>query len=187
VTAGPATPASTASTPAAITAGSCQSQPIRGFGLVYSQNAALAARLGCALSPETGVPINRQAFDNGTMLQPAGSTDILVLRRDGTYTSAPNGWQVGTVLADVGTPPASHVAPAQGFGALWRQLGGPQSPLGWATGPSATIDGAIETFASGRMIWTADRMIYALFDNGTYQPFADNFIESPATSSGSGG
>jgi hypothetical protein len=185
-TAAPATPVP-AATPAAITAGGCQTQPIRGFGLVYSQNAALSARLGCALGPEAGTKINRQAFDNGTMLQPAGSADITVLRKDGTYTSAPNGWQDGMILPDVGAAPTGHVVPAQGFGALWRQFGGPQSPLGWATGPAATIDGAIETFANGRMFWTADRMIYALFDNGTYQPFADNFVESPAPSSGSAG
>jgi hypothetical protein len=90
----------------------------------------------------------------------------------------PDTWQVGQVLPDVGAPPANLIAPVQGFGAAWRQLGGPTSQLGWATGPSATIQGAAETFTHGRMVWTADKLIYALLDDGTSQTFPDTFVDS---------
>ncbi len=176
-------------TPAApvTSASACATQPVRGFALIYRQNAGVASRLGCAQSAETASDVGRQAFDNGTMLRPAGAGNILVLKRDGSWLTVPDAWQEGQALSDVGPPPSGHVSPTGAIGAAWRKLGGPKSPLGWPTATGANLSGALETFAGGRMIWTGDRLIYALFGDGTYQSFPDTFVDATPTPTGSGG
>jgi hypothetical protein len=185
-TAAAAAPKPGAATAAAGLAG-CGTQIIRGFGIVYHQNAAIAAKLNCATSAETAIEVDKQTFENGVMLRLAGTTTIDVLRKDGTWSQIPDTYQEGQALSDVGAPPSGRYAPVGAFGALWRQQSGPQSPLGWATTQSGRATGAVQPFVNGRMIWTPDRQIYALTSDGTYQAFPDTFVDATATPAGSGG
>ncbi len=156
--------------------GGCSIQPVRGFGLVWQQNPTVVSKLGCALAGETGIGITRETFDNGLMLWPGNIGNILVFRHDGTWAGYPNSWQAGQPLADVGAPPAGHVAPTGGFGQLWRQQPSVRPALGWATAADQLAPGATENFAKGQMLWTNDHMIYVLFGDGTYQSFVDSFV-----------
>ncbi len=176
-----ATPPGAASTNASPTASGCPTQPIRGFGVVYTQNPSVAARLGCAEAAEVGIPAGRQTFENGLMLWRGDTREFVVLRRDHTWTSYPDTWQVTDALADVGPPPAGRFAPVRGYGKVWRQQPGVRSALGWATETDQSLAGAVEPFAHGRLLWTSDRVIYALYADGTWQSFVDTFVDPTPT------
>jgi hypothetical protein len=155
--------------------GGCVNPPVRGFGLIYQQNASVATRLGCPLGSEAGTQITQQPFDGGQMLWPGNVGDILVLKRDGTWTGYPNTWQAGQPLTDPGAPPAGHLAPVGSFGKIWGEQAGVRSALGWATAAAQPVQAAEQTFAQGRMLWTADHSIYVLYPDDTWQSFADTF------------
>jgi serine/threonine-protein kinase len=65
--------------------------PIRGFGTVWRNNAAVQEYLGWGLGPERGLTGVYQSFDGGAMLYSTALNDdeprIYVLFDDGTYTT----------------------------------------------------------------------------------------------------
>jgi hypothetical protein len=75
------------------------------------------------------------------------------------------------------------VAPQGGFAAIYSANPSLQQALGCAMGPAVAVNSAVQEFESGRMIWTSQvgdlppGAIYALFNAGTYQRFADNWVE----------
>jgi hypothetical protein len=168
----PAGPAS----PTTVAAPGCAIQPVRGFGLLYATAATVAARLGCPVEPETGLPTSIQKFEGGTMIEIAPR--IFVLRgRDGTWSSYPDAYQPGRPLPTPGlSPPAGRFAPTGGFGLVWQEHAPVRQQLGWATAAGQDFpNGATEMFAHGRMIWTPDKVIYVLDADNTWQSFPDNF------------
>src|SRR6185437_15914979 len=54
------TPATSPPVPTRSVASACRVQPVRGFGLVYTANAAVASRLGCAFEAEVGTTLSMQ-------------------------------------------------------------------------------------------------------------------------------
>lgn len=159
----------------------CRIYPIRGFGLVYRESPEVAARLGCARAEEAPVPLARQSFERGLMLWRADTREILVFRRDGTWTVHGDTWQEGDLLADAGTPPDGLFAPVRRFGKLWRQLPEVRQALGWATAAEEPLPGAFQQFDGGRMIWTGDQVVYILYPDGRWQGFVDRYVEPTAT------
>lgn len=175
--AGPTTPVA----PATGSGSGCPITPIRGFGLVYSSHPDVASRLGCASATEIGSSSLRQTFEHGVMIRRDDVRQIFVIRADGSWSVSPDTYQDGEALADVGPAPAGRQAPLQGFGKLWRQQPGLRQTLGWATAPAQEVAGAYEDFAAGHMVWTSDRLIYALFADGTSRSFPDQFVEPTST------
>lgn len=178
-------PGTPAPSPTAAAGGSvaptCSIHPVRGFGLVYNTHPDVAARLGCASATEIGAGSTRQTFEHGLMIRRDDVRQIFVIKGDGTWAVFPDTYQDGEALADVGPAPAGRLVPAHGFGKLWREQAGLRQALGWATGPEQGVSGAYEDFAAGRMLWTSDRTIYALYSDGTWRSFADLFVDPTAT------
>lgn len=177
------TPAPTPTSGAAAGGGSsaCSIRPVRGFGLVYTTHPDVATRLGCASAPEIGSGSTRQTFEHGLMIRRDDVRQIFVIKGDGTWAVFPDTYQDGEALSDVGPAPAGRQAPSHGFGKVWREQAGLRQALGWATDAEQGVSGAFEDFAAGRMVWTSDRTIYALFSDGTWRSFADLFVDPTAT------
>ncbi|HEX9017250.1 MAG TPA: hypothetical protein VF960_14765, partial [Chloroflexota bacterium] len=158
----------------------CAVVPVRGLGLVYDANPTLATRLGCAQADATSVQIVRETFERGLMMWRSDTKEIVVIRRDGDWTAYKDTYVNGEVLSDVGTPPAGLAAPVRSLGKVWRQTDVRQA-LGWATGGEQQLTGSVQEFANGRMIWTADKLIYALVTGGSWQSFVDSYPDPTPT------
>ncbi|HLZ08952.1 MAG TPA: hypothetical protein VKT80_10220, partial [Chloroflexota bacterium] len=179
VNSGSATPtAANASPTPSVAASTCPAQPVRGFGLLYSSNAPVAARLGCAVEGEVGTTSAVQIFDGGVMLEFGNSKQVLILLNAGaTWSAIPDSYQAGKPLPTATVvPPAGRVAPVNAFGLAWQQQADARAQLGWPTGPEQQFPtGATELFAHGRMLWTPNLVDYVLFFDGTWQSYPDKF------------
>jgi hypothetical protein len=149
--------------------------------LIYGSNPALAAKLGCAEAEEEAVQVVRQAFESGLMIWRSDTGQITVIRRDGDWSVHRDGWKEGEPLADPGAAPAGLSAPERGFGKLWRDVPEIRQALGWARGGEQQLVGAVQPFARGQMLWTADKQIYVLLDGGSWRSFADSYAAPTAT------
>jgi hypothetical protein len=161
--------------PSAAVGAVCATQPVRGFGLLYTTNASVASRLGCAVDSEVGSPSSTQPFESGLMFWIA--KQVYVLRNSNSWSVFVDNYQNGQPLP---TPtvvaPAGRFAPLGEFGLVWEQQPDVRSQLGWATGPIlAGNTGAQERFAHGTMVWTPTKTIYVLYSDNTWQSFPDNF------------
>ncbi|HVC33684.1 MAG TPA: zf-HC2 domain-containing protein [Chloroflexota bacterium] len=164
--------------PAAGPGAACSIHPVRGFGLVYDGHPDVAARLGCASATEIGSGATRETFQHGLMIRRDDVRQIFVIRDDGTWFVYPDTYQNGEALPDVGAAPAGLFAPVGGLGKLWREQSGLRQALGWATAPEQGVSGAYQDFAAGRMVWTSDKTIYALYSDGTWKSFPDTFVDA---------
>lgn len=111
------------------------------------------------------------------MLRRADTREILVLRRNGTWSLHRDSWREGDSLSDVGAAPAGKIAPERGFGKLWRQQPDLRLTLGWATGVEESLRGSAQEFAGGHMLGADYRLIYVLYQDGSWQSFADTVSE----------
>lgn len=182
-------PASQATAPSASPApapavASCPAQPVRGFGLVYTGQANVATRLGCASDKEVGFSATLQSFEHGVMIQRLDTHQVFVVHADGSWSVYPDTFQTGKPLPSVGSPPANLVAPTGGIGLVWQQQAGVRQALGWATGPDQAVSGAWQGFAGGQMLWTSAGRIYVLYSDKTSANFPDKFV-TPTSSIGS--
>lgn len=159
-------------TPAAGTTATCNGQPTNDIGNVYNAQPTVASRLGCATGPGVNMQLARETFQHGLMLWLSGPKQIVVIQSNGTWKMYPDTWQEGEPLADVGPAPAGLVAPVRGFGKVWRDESGVRAALGWGTAPEQSVAGAVESFAHGQMVSTADHEVYVLFEDGTEQMFS---------------
>ena len=168
-------PTGPAPTPTSLTA-ACPAQSVRGFGLVYGREKVVSDRLRCPLVAEAAIDMTVQKFENGVMLQWSGSPEIIVLRADGSWAPHPSTWKGGDAIASAGTPPQGLQAPRSAFGKLWSENASIQEALGWAITEQQGVTGAIQNYAGGRMLWTPDSVIHVLYNEQTWQRFADEFV-----------
>src|SRR5258708_29025723 len=67
---------------------------------------------------------------------------------------------------------------------MLTQDGGPKAALGCAAGPATAITAAILSFENGSMLYASqlgdlgNKLIYVLYNNGTYQRFDDTWVEN---------
>lgn len=181
------TPAQSTPSPApthaatATTGAACATMPVRGFGLVYSQHADVAAHLGCAKDHEIGAQSTLQTFEHGVMIRRDDVRQIFVIQDNGKWAEYPDTYQDGEALPTVGPVPSGKFAPAHGFGKLWQEQAGLRQALGWATSAEQAVDGAYQSFAAGQMVWTSQRTIYVLYADGTWHSYPDTFVDPTAT------
>lgn len=143
------------------------------FGALIAAVPSIASKMGCAQAPETSVQLVRQSFEHGQMLWRSDTDEIIVLPRDGGWSVYPDSWAEGETLSDPGNPPSGLIAPARGFGKLWRVRPDVRASLGWATGNEQQFSGAVQEFAGGRMLWASDRSITVLYTGGSWQGLPD--------------
>jgi hypothetical protein len=164
--------------PTTSVASACPAQTVRGFGLIYTTNAAVASRLGCALEGEAGTSSATQPFENGLLIAFGVTKQIFVLKNSGaTWVAYPDDYQSGQPLPTATVvAPTGRFAPSGGFGLAWERQPDVRAQLGWAMAPEQDFTtGALQIFAHGRMFWTADKMIYVLYSDNTWQKFPDTF------------
>jgi|GEM_PF-4897211 len=142
------------SSPAATSAAACEVQPVRGFGLLYTTVPQVATNLGCAAGPEAGISLSVQAYANGRTIVAPDQKVTYVLQSNGTWTK------------QTGSPALSSAAAAA---------------LGAPAGSVQNVGGAVENFQHGLLLWTPDRVIYALFADGTWSQHDDTFVDATAT------
>ncbi len=137
-----------------------------------------AGRLGCPATAAEQRMLAQQPFEQGTMIWDSGPRRIYVLLAPGTWQSFDDTWVDGQDPAyDPALPPPPQ-QPQRGFGKVWReQLGGPQAATGWALENERAVDGWVQAFEHGLLVWTdaplpaggSPGTAYLLFDDGTWQ------------------
>lgn len=158
----------------------CPIQPVRGFGTLYHSQPKVAARLGCARHREAGMDLIAESFQHGHMLWLGDRQQIVALLDDGHWSSYPDTFN-GTETV---TPTPGE--PVRGFGRVWRDTPKLRDAIGATTAPEQTVGAAVEDFEHGTLVWTADRTIYVLYADNTWEKYADTFVDltpTPATGS----
>ena len=150
-------------------------EPSGKFGKVWRENPPVAQRLGLAVEDERAPQMARQEFERGKMLYVGDSKRIFLLAPNGRWQGYDDTWSAGQPEDDPSlVAPPGLFQPRFGFGKVWRDWlrGTPLDP-GWARTPEAGYPGAAMRFERGLMLWTDERLIYGLYDDGTYRVFPD--------------
>ncbi|NLF10179.1 MAG: hypothetical protein GX597_00145 [Anaerolineaceae bacterium] len=135
-----------------------------------------AGRLGCPAGQAEQRMLAQQPFEQGTMIWDSGPRRIYVLLSSGTWQAFDDTWVDGQDLTyDPALPPPPR-QPQRGFGKVWReQMGGAQAAIGWATENERSVDGWVQRFNGGLLVWTdaplggAGGTAHLLYDDGTWQ------------------
>jgi hypothetical protein len=162
----------------------CADMPVRGFGLLWNSNPAVAQAVGCPLAPETGLSARVQLYQSGVMIW--------------LDTLSPNIDQAPWVLTLIGDSAARYRVPANGpsweagsseptgaFEWVWNNIYSVQQSIGGALDPWYAADAAIQRFDHGTMLWlkqppSGDRPMIFVFPDDllnaattTYQAYVD--------------
>lgn len=158
--------------------------PVRGFGLLWHSNPAVAQAVGCPLAAETGLSARVQLYQSGVMIW--------------LDTLTPNIDQAPWVITLISDSAARYRVPADGpawedgarepsgaFAWIWNNVFSVRQSIGSALDPWYATDAAVQRFDHGTMIWlrqppAGDRpMIFVFRDDllntstTTYQAYID--------------
>lgn len=171
----------------------CQTNPIRGFGKVWSENPTVKQRLYCpSYKVEQAATVAIQKFERGMMIRVETSkTDysqmrfkknIFILFNNGDMVSLEDTWASGQPESGNLTPPAGRFEPTRGFGKAWRNETGLKlrERLGWAVEAAPRSgNGAWQAFYYGLMIYlgpTKEIVVgYRYYSEGTWEIYKDTF------------
>ena len=130
----------------------CADMPVRGFGLLWSSNPAVAHAVGCPLAVETGLSARVQLYQSGVMIW--------------LDTLTPGIDQAPWVIALIGDSAARYRVPTNGpawdedtgapagaFKWVWDNVYSVQQSIGAALDPWYATDAAIQRFDHGTMLW----------------------------------
>jgi hypothetical protein len=149
---------------------------VSGFGKLWHENATVRQRLGCQQATETAIQIAaEQHFLGGYMFWRGDTHDIVVFMADGTWRPFADTWTEAEPVPAPLTPPAGYYEPVRGFGKVWRSDADLHQRLSWATDYETPVTAAWQPFAGGSMLWTSDRLIRVLYDDGTWSSFVDTY------------
>jgi hypothetical protein len=131
------------------------------------------------LGPSPEATTTSQAFvvPTGTQTQLPTRTPSLTPSFTPTYTDTPAPTQ------RAGAPIRCTTVAGGGFGTILAQDAALQRAIGCAQGPAVAINSAVQPFDNGRMLWASQlgdvptKVIYVLYNNGTYQRHTDTWIE----------
>jgi len=150
----------------------CTITPVLGFGSVWASNASVRSALGCATRAESPVWLGEQTFEHGRMFWRQDTATIYVLYDDGTWQQFADSWHTGDPETDPNiVAPAGLYQPKRGFGKVWRENPAVRSKLGWGTIEEHGLNGAVEPFERGLMLWSPQLGIHALYNSGRWQHF----------------
>lgn len=104
----------------------------------------------CTAGPATFTQAAEQRFERGRMIWLAAEMRIYVVYDDGqvpaweAFVDAFVEGETPESAPEFDNPPAGLIQPVRGFGLVWRNNEPVRSRLGWATGPEAGFDGAVQ-------------------------------------------
>lgn len=121
------------------------------------------ANLGCATGAAFKSGASEQEFENGQMLWLEEWVMIVVMVRGAPYDAYDDLFYPGDPESADLTPPADGLLePRQGFGEVWRKIGGPDAAIGWAVGPEQSYASTVQYFEKGAAIQRADGTVFIL-------------------------
>ena len=152
-------------------------EPEGKFGKVWHEDGTIPPSLGWALEDERAPGMARQEFEQGKMLYVGDENRIYLLRPDGRWWGFDDTWDSSLPEEDPSlVPPPGLFQPRFGIGKVWREhLRGTSLDPGWATEAERGYTGAAMRFERGFMLWTDERLIYVLADDGTWKVAQDTF------------
>jgi hypothetical protein len=160
--------------------------PVSGFGKLWREHADVRARLGCPTAYE--IPIQSAAeehFQGGYMFWRGDTNTIYVFlgtNQGGSVYEYQDTWQEDDPTPVPGpSPPSGLYAPVRGFGKIWSAQAGLRQALGWATDQETGVTGAWQPFVSGSALWTSDRVIRLVYDDGTWESYPDTYVTPTPT------
>jgi hypothetical protein len=131
--------------------------------------------LGCPLGNPFTTRGTQQTFQHGQMLWREDTGQIYVFMADG-WASHADELRVGEPEPEsLALPDPDLRQPRLGFGRVWRDLGGPSAPIGWATVGERTFQLTVQSFENGTMLRTGltrpgdvEPILYAVHANGEW-------------------
>jgi hypothetical protein len=161
----------------------CTTMPVNGFGKVWQENRQVRERVGCPTAAEIGlVEAAHQRFQGGYMFWRGD------LRRIYVFIGGPNDtvgtWQIYDDMWVEGeaeplpgrTPTPGYYVPIRGFGKLWHANPDLQIALGFAVEPEQATTGAWQPYERGQALWTADKVIRFMYNDGLWVRFEDTYV-----------
>jgi hypothetical protein len=143
---------------------------VPGLAAILEGAPGLQARFGAPTAAERVVEFSEQTFQGGAMLARADQSLIYVLvRSTGRWSSAPNTFRRGDVLAPVGERPPGTFEPLGGFGKIWREQPAVKLQLGWPVYDERRAPCSLQSFEHGLLLRSSYGVIYALLNDGTWQ------------------
>ncbi|HET9493844.1 MAG TPA: zf-HC2 domain-containing protein [Chloroflexia bacterium] len=161
----------------------CTTMPVNGFGKVWQENRQVRERVGCPTAAEIGlVEAAHQRFQGGYMFWRGDLRRIYVFIGGpndtiGTWREYEDTWVEGEVEPlPSRTPTPGHYMPIRGFGKLWHSNPDLQIALGFAVEPEQATTGAWQPYDRGQALWTADRVIRFMYNDGLWVRFEDTYV-----------
>jgi hypothetical protein len=161
----------------------CTTMPVNGFGKVWRENPQVRERVKCPVDVEQALPVAaQQRFQGGYMFWRGDLRKIYV------FIGGPNDsvgtWQVYDDTWIVGeaeplpsrTPTPGYYLPVRGFGKLWNANPDLQIALGFAIEQEQATTAAWQPYEGGYALWTADKVIRFLYNDGLWVRFEDNYV-----------
>jgi photosystem II stability/assembly factor-like uncharacterized protein len=142
---------------------------------VSIDNAATLVRervpaLGCPASEPVETFLARQPFEDGLMIWRKDTTEIYVLTGVGRWQIFDDTWDESQPQDDPTlTPPADRLQPVRGFGKIWREQGGPQAAIGWATAVESGSEATVQDWSGGTLLTFGPGDILAILNDGRWQ------------------
>ncbi|MBC7249171.1 MAG: hypothetical protein H5T62_02720 [Anaerolineae bacterium] len=146
---------------------------------------ASAGALGNAIAADVESIHSEQRFEQGMMYWRDNATEpdyIYVLyyedpedQQSGTWERHDDEWEEGMPVYSCSEAEDNRpFGPKLGFGLVWCTDTDVRTGLGNAIEAEIYLDGGYQDFAGGTMLWSArGDVIYALFDDGTWQRYPD--------------
>lgn len=175
------TPSATATT------GGCLLTPVRGFGKIWTERASVHERIGCpTMTEDKVIPAAEQHFQGGYMFWRGDTHMVYVFVGDndksGMWYEFKDTWVEGEPIPSVGgTPPPGAYIPIRGFGKVWANTEGIRQALGYAVDQETNIDAVWQPFEHGYALWTSDRTIRFLYDDGGWEHYNDTYQSDEET------
>jgi hypothetical protein len=145
----------------------CALAPERLFAEAFRKAPTAQQYIGCPTDQIVSVQGVMQEFEGGFLyyrMLPSGTT-TWVFFQNGTWTA---GDPRPLVPAPVAAPPPGRLVPRNAFFNVWIALGGPASPLGWATSEETDFPSDGQSYERGLAFAGNNRVIFVNVD-GTYR------------------
>lgn len=141
---------------------------------LYTANQQVRALLGEASQGSRTITLLEQSFQGGLAIRRSDTREIYVLRREGnTWSVHQDTWRPGDRISVDAAPPPGAMAPAAGFGTIWRSTPEIKTRLGWAVYEPRGSGGLVQTFEHGMVVWTPHGLLYVLSNDGRWRTFPD--------------
>jgi hypothetical protein len=152
--------------------------PIGRFGVIWrAELGGPGGTLGYATDVAQELWSATQPFEHGRMIWVDHLQEdyvyVLTYGADesgGTWQAYVDTFREGDLESGGLASPTGRLEPIRGFGKVWRdELGGPDSPVGWALVPEQGYVGEVQFFEHGLMLWNPlDGTTYVLLDDGVW-------------------